>query len=352
MAVAPFYENVVHTRRFALSVVDALAAALGTRGALPPPLGAIDCEIPRQLLPTPVAFDPPLALWTIRNASGFVILDGTYARASSTRARVPLQPGTYRLRVRGEYYQDLESDLVWPPAGDDVRVPLDRLLMPGAAYPFPPITPSTFPEPNNPPTKRPYSRGFTLIRGSVLDVSGAPIAGATAELVNFAFQPLPPVPNPPPPAWTFLRCVTGGDGNWAILLPDRLRFKNDADAVTTAVVTHPITIRITQPDGTWIDVPWPPIALGTEVSVTQTALRGRAVDGRGLPRADVAIQTSLGGGTSRCGADGRWSFVFPLNQPDDPAVTVTATAPGGASQSVTVAVVKRTTVVVPTFAFA
>lgn len=350
MAIGPVYEEVVHSRRFALSVVDALARALGTRGTVPPPLGSIVCEIPRQLLPTPLTFDPPLVLWTIRNASGFVIFDGTFARPGSTAARLPLRPGTYRLRIRGEYYQDLEFDLVWPPAGDDVRVPLDQQLLPGAAYPFPPITPSTFAEPNTALANRPYSRGFTLIRGSVLAASGAPIAAARAELINFIFQPFPPVPNPPPPPWTFLSCVTGADGNWAILLPDRLRFKNVAPA-TTAPVTHPVTIRVTEPGGAFVDVART-IALGTDVSVTQTALRGRAVDGRGLPLADLTIQTSAGAGLSRSRADGQWSFYFPLNQPDVPAVTVTATTPGGASQSVTTPVVNGKTVVVPTFAFA
>jgi hypothetical protein len=350
MAIGSIYEEVVHTRRFALSVVDALARALGTRGPLPPPLGAVVCEIPRQVAPAVVIFDPPLVLWTIRNASGFVIFDGTYARSGSTAARLPLQPGTYRLRIRGDYYQNLEFDLVWPPAGDDVRVPLDQLLLPGASYPFPPITPSTFPEPNTALTNRPYSRGFTLIRGSVLAPSGTPIAGAKAELINFVFQPFPPVPNPPPPAWTFLSCVTGDDGNWAILLPDRLRFKNVGPA-TTAAVTHPVTIRITQPDGAFIDVART-IALGTEVSLTQTALRGRTVDARGLALSGVTIQTSAGPATSQSRPDGQWSFIFPLNQPDVPAVTVTATTPGGASQSVTIAVVSGKTVVVPTFAFA
>lgn len=350
MAVGPIYEEAVHTRRFALSVIDALARVLGTRGTLPPPTGAVVCEIPTQILPAAVTFDPPLVLWTIRNASGFVIFDGTYARAGSTAARLPLQPGTYRLRLRGEYYQDFEFDFLWPPADDAVRVPLDQLLLPGAAYPFPPITPSTFPEPNTSLANRPYSRGFTLIRGSALTPSGTPIAGVRAELINFVFQPFPPVPNPPPLPWAFLSCVTGDDGNWAILLPDRLRFKNVAPA-TTAAVTHPVTIRVTQPDGTFIDLART-IALGTEVSVTQTALRGRAVDGRGLALADVAIQTSVGADTSRSRGDGQWSFYFPLNQPDVPAVTVTATAPGGASQSVTTPVVNGKTVVVPTFAFA
>ena len=350
MAIGPIYEEAVHTRRFALSVVDELARVLGTRGPLPPPIGTVVCEIPRQVLPTAVTFDPPLVLWTIRNASGFVIFDGTYARQGSTAARLPLQPGTYRLRIRGEYYQDLEFNFLWPPAGDEVRVPLDQLLLPGTAYPFPPITPSTFAEPNTALVSRPYSRGFTLIRGSALTASGAPIAGARAELVNFVFQPFPPVPSPPPPPWTFLACVTGKDGNWAILLPDRLRFKNVAPT-TTAVVTHPVTIRVTQPDGAFIDLART-IALGTEVSVTQTALRGRTVDGRGLPLAEVTIGTSAGPATSRSRGDGQWSFYFPLNQPDVPAVTVTATAPGGASQSVTTPVVNSKTVVVPTFAFA
>jgi hypothetical protein len=348
MAISDTYERAAHSRRYAVSLVDALAVVLGTKGPVAPPLGSISCEINRQIAPIAATFEPPLILWTIRNPSGFLICDGTYAREGSTASRFPLPDGTYRLRISGTYYQDLEFNLVWPPAHDDVRVPADNALLPSAAYPFPQILPKTFQEPPPANLKRPYSRGFTLIRGSVFEASGKPVEGAKAELVNFVATPFPGGSNPPP--WTLLSCVTGESGDWAILLPDRLRFKN-VEPTTTAPVTHPVTIRVTFPDASTINLTHT-VPLGTEFSVTQTALRGRTVDTRGLPIAGVEVSTSLNADRVRSRDDGQWSLYFPLNQEGNPAVTVTATTAGGASQSATTAVVNGKTSVVPTFAFA
>ena len=348
MAILTTYEEAAHTRRYALSITDGLARVLGSKGPFPPPMGEVALTIAAQITPAAIVFDPPLVLWAIRNASGFLILDGTYAREGSRGARLPLASGRYRVRVRGQYYQDLELDLDWPPADDDVRIPVNHELRPGPAYPFPAIAPATFAEPNTSAQNRPYSRGFTLIRGSVLGPAGERIVGAAAELVNFVVDPFPTMPSPPP--WPFLRCVTSDTGDWAILLPDRLTFKNVAPT-TTAPVIHPITVRVTYPDATFVDLPIN-VPLGTEFAVTQTALRGNVIDTRGLPIAGVSIATSAGSPASASRADGRWSLYFPLDQPDVPLVTVTATKPGGTPASSSVAIVHGKTVVVPTFVFA
>lgn len=349
MALVGTYEQATHTRRYALSVVDGLARVLGSRGPLPAPLGEVTCQVVEQLAPIPATFDPPLVLWTMRNATGFVILDGTYAREGARVSRLPLNPGDYRVRLSGAYYQDLEFLLQWPPAGDKVRVPADKELKPSAAYPFPAITPASFPEPNTSMVKRPYNRGFTLIRGTVFTAAGDPVRGATAEIVNLVFNPLPPPPDPPPPPWTFLTCVTGKSGDWAILLPDRLRVTN-APATTTAPVELPLTIRITSPPAAVVDVA-ATVPLGTEFSIRQTALRGRVTQsGRAVERAVIA--TSLGSESSRSRSDGGWVLYLDLNEPDASNVTVTATTPGGASQSRLSEVAHGATVVVPTFEFA
>src|SRR6185295_11707205 len=117
---------------------------------------------------------------------------------------------------------------------------------------------------------------------------------------------------------------------------DRLQFRNDPPT-TAAPVTHDVTIRVTFPDASTIDVPRT-VPLGTEFSVTQTAMRGRTVDKNGRPIAGTVLTTSANADTARSRDDGQWSLYFPLNQLDIPAVTVTATTPDGASQSVTSAV--------------
>jgi hypothetical protein len=108
---------------------------------------------------------------------------------------------------------------------------------------------------------------------------------------------------------------------------------------------------VTFPDASTIDLPRT-VPLGTEFSVTQTALRGRTVDNTGRPIAGTVLTTSANAAVTRSRDDGQWSLYFPLDQADIPAVTVTATAPAGASQSVTTAVFNGKTIVVPTFAFA
>src|SRR5262245_37533755 len=117
------FEQLTLTRHVALSVVDAMAKALHVAGEFPPPLGDIACEILSATAPVARTFDPPLALWSFRNPSGYLILDGTYLDAEDRSRRWPLGAGTYEVRVRGDYYQDAEFTLPWPPASDAVRVP-------------------------------------------------------------------------------------------------------------------------------------------------------------------------------------------------------------------------------------
>jgi hypothetical protein len=345
MTIQASYGQATHTRRYALSVVDALAVVLGTRGAFPPPLGEITCEIVARTAPSAQTLDPPLVLWTMRNASGFVILDGTFGVPGSPQ--MPLPSGTYDLRIRGPLYQDLVLPLDWPPPNDTVRVQADRLLLPGPAYPFPAITPaipSTPASASNPPP-RPHSRGFTLIRGSVLSPAGDGVAAATAELRNFVFTPHPPTPLRP---WIPLRCDTRVTGDWAILLPDRLQFLN-VGPTTTAAVTHDATIRITRPDAPVVELVVT-IPLGTEVALPQTALRGYAFR-RGRPVTDARVTTSVGSGESPVRPDGSWRFYFPLDLTDTSA-TVTVTTGAGETGSATTPVLQGKTLVVPTFEFA
>lgn len=80
MPAVAIYGQVTHTRRVAMSVIDAFARELGVRGAFAPPQGEIALEITAQSEPDIRTFVPPFKLWSVRNASGFVIIDGTYTQ--------------------------------------------------------------------------------------------------------------------------------------------------------------------------------------------------------------------------------------------------------------------------------
>lgn len=343
------FEQAVHTRQVALSVIDGLARALRTTGEFPPPLGEIECHILRQTVPVARTFDPPLILWTRRNASGFLILDGTYAREGARAPRLPLGAGTYRIRVRGPYYQDTQFTLVWPPPADDARVPrtqpnkLDNIeLLPGGAYPLPDVTTGRF------------QLGVTILRGSLFTSSGDPIPDVLVEVIN-----LPPFLQPPelPPlaVWPFLQARSSAAGDWTIVLPGR-RYVDNAPEIPAVLNPPPppikkqITVRVHGPNGA-VDVQ-PDVELGTEHSIKNTALRGQVVGPGGRPIGGAHIATSVGPETSVSQDNGLWFLYFDLNQISVNNVTVTVTTPNGATASDSSASVKHDgTVVVPTFHF-
>jgi hypothetical protein len=341
-------QRAAHSRLVALSVVDGLARALRTAGEFPPPVGEITCQIVEQLVPVARTFDPPLLLWTVRNRSGYLALDGTYAHDRDRGPRLPLGNGTYRIRVRGDYYQDTDFMLVWPSPGDQPRVPLNGQtpgnveLLPGPAYPLPDVT-----------TGR-LQLGPTILRGSLFTSSGDPIAGAVVEAINLpSLQPsdLPPLAISP---WPFLKATSSDRGDWAIVLPGRRYIDNTAEvppANPPPPLRKQITVRVRYPNGTVTDVP-NDVELGTEHSVRNTALRGQVVGPGSRPLGGARVETSAGPATSVSRPDGVWFLYFDLNQPSVPNVTVTVTTPDGATASDASGQVRHgATIVVPTFHF-
>jgi hypothetical protein len=346
MSAAAAFQHVVHTRRVAVSVSDGLARALRLRGEFPPLIGDLSCEVIEQTVPVPRKFKPALALTSFTNASGFLIVDGTYRRTDRDRLTMPLGTGTYVVRLRGPYYQDREFTLAWPPPEGQTRVPLtpptNLELLPGPMYPVPDVTATRF------------QLGPTILRGTVLTAAGAPVERARVEILN-----LPPFESPPelPPLtladWPFTTAVTGMQGDWVLVLPGR-RYLATIDEIPAANVPLPITraftIRITA-DGTSVDLTRQ-IPLGTEYSLRATALRGQVVAGAGRPIAGVRISTSVNALTSITRPNGTWFLYFDFDQQTVSNVTVTATTPDGASASdSTVQVEREATVVVPTFHF-
>lgn len=344
------FEQAVHTRHVALSVTDGLLRALRVAGEFPPPVGDVECRILAQTAPTAREFDPPLVLTTFRNHSGFLVVDGSYARESDRDRPFPLGDGTYTIQVRGEYYQRATFDLVWPPAGNQARVPLPDAqgnpvtvnLLPGPAYPLPDTT-----------TAR-LQLGPTIVRGSLFTAAGDPIKDVLVEVVNLPF--LNPPELPPLGPWPFLKSTTNDHGDWAVVLPGRRYIDNTAEIPAAGTITKPITLNVQYVPNSPPTAYTRTFALGGEHSLRNTALRGQVVGPGGRPISGAQITTSAGPASSVSRSNGLWFLYFGLDEFDptlpDPNVTVTATTPDGATASDSSAVVKPSaTVVIPTFRF-
>ena len=170
MTTAQVFEHFTHTPHLALSVVDALARALRVGGEFPQPLGDISCEIVEATAPP--ATHVRSAARVVEFSQSLRILScwtGPTPTLASRMRRWPLGPGTYRIRVRGDYYQDGEFQLQWPPAADDAADPRFRsrttptivALLPAPAYPLPDVTLGRF------------QLGPTILRGSAYQPDGS-----------------------------------------------------------------------------------------------------------------------------------------------------------------------------------
>jgi len=331
----------------ALSVVDSLARALRIGGEFPTPLGEIRCDILAATAPVAIVFDPPRALHTFRNRSGYLVLDGSYTNAREEHRRWPLGPGTYRVRVSGEFYQDAEFLMQWPPPSDVRRVgvpqqpptpndPSSVALKPAPSYPLPDVSGSRF------------QLGPTILRGSAYNPDGTPLQGALAEITNVNFVP-PPAGLPPLGAWPFLAATTDARGDWTLVLPDRRYFDNTAE-IPTALVDKQLAVRIQYTSGPVTRLAT--VRLGSEFALKNTALRGQVLGRGGRPIAGATISTTVNALTSTSRADGVWCLYFDLNQVAMPNVLVTTTTRDGATATApAVALVPEATVVVPTFQF-
>jgi hypothetical protein len=311
------------------------------------PLGEIRCEILEATAPALRKFDPPRLLSAFRNSSGYLILDGTYTDAGEPQHPRPLGPGTYRIRVRGDYYQDGEFQLQWPPAAAaNGRIPvpqpgdpnsLELLLLPGAAYPLPDVTVGRL------------QLGPTILRGSAFGADGTPVENALAEVINFPpFDP--PLANLPAlQYWPFLSARAGAGGDWALVLPGRRYFDNTPEIPPPIppILRRQVAVRIHYPTGPVTTVE--DVVLGGEHSVRNTALRGQVLGPGGRPIAGARIRTSVDATTSTSCRDGSWFLYFNLNQASVPNVTVTVTAPNGPSATSAATLQRHATVVVPTF---
>ena len=346
MNTATLFEQFNPSPLMALSVVDSLARALRMNGEFPPPLGEIRCEILEISAPVQRTFDPPRVLYTFRNRSGYVVLDGTYTNSTEPSRRWPLGPGTYRIRVRGDYYQDAELSLQWPLPVEARRINVPQQppqpndpgsveLLPGPSYPLPDTSASRF------------QLGPTILRGSALNPDGTGISAIRAEVINLPF--LAPTTLPALGDWPFLSANTDARGDWTLVLPDR-RYIDNAPEIPPQPVVKPISVRVHYPSGAVTRQR--NVRLGTEFALRNTALRGQVLGAGGKPITDAVISTSVNALTSKTRADGVWFLYFDLNQAAVANLTVTATIPTGTSATASAVTLQpEATVVVPTFQF-
>jgi hypothetical protein len=272
-------------------------------------------------------------LEVIRNPSGYHLYFDyefiDYKRLKDrARRRLQLEPGTYRVRVDGVYYQPLEKTVKYPIENPNLREPSspdpDRRdplrpytfsLSPSFAYPFPdPYPVQITPDIPCSGAVSPGQAGPTLLRGSLHNGDGSGMSGA--KIVA------PGISN------TY---TTNESGLWVLWFPD----------------SHPtglVTVQVTQPDGAVVPVPNVCVVRGREASLHETALRGW-VRQAGVGVAGARVTVSGQAEAILSGLDGEWTYYFPLNQTGVPVV-VTATLPDGRSASRNAMVVPRATALV------
>jgi hypothetical protein len=336
-----------------LSLEDGFARARLGPQAHPRPYEPIRFHLLARLAPGPgEEYAPPPELAVTRNASGYHLFFGQELLRPSARAggragprstrRLDLGPGTYLIRVSSPLYQIEEravalpmpnlnaQDLASPdPALRDPMAQYTITLQPGPAYPFPDPYPVRATSPDDCPEAPAGRRGPTLLFGGLCEPDGSGVAGA-AVLV---------------PGVTEVSRTDAG-GQWVLWFPDPL--PGDADPLDAGLVTVRFTLPGAPPAA--IDVPDVCVVRGCSASLPQAALRGWVLR-RGVGVAGATVAVAGRAAASRSGPDGAWRYAFPLNQPDE-EVELTATLPDGTSQTLGgIAVRRRATVVVPTFAF-
>jgi hypothetical protein len=233
-----------------------------------------------------------------------------------------LSDGVYDVQVEADAYRPerILLDVPNPDPGSPIPVP----LRPGHGYPFPNRAPlgDVIAPGSCVPNLQPEGRGPSLLRGSLHEPDGTPVDGASVIA--------PGVAGP---------FVTGPTGDWVLVLPE---WRN----------TGLVTVRVALPDGSRFDVPRVCVVRGREVALRETALRGWVLQRGGAVRG-AAITVAGRPGQSTTGADGGWFHYFGLDPAALPAAPaeIVATLPTGESQSQSVAIRERATMLTPTFRF-
>jgi hypothetical protein len=303
------YEFIRLTAVFILDLVDDFARQRALSGSHPRPFGPVHVLLMARTLTTGVreVFTPPRELVTVRNPSGFDLFFGQSRSADGVR-RLPLPDGQYELRIESAYYQARNVTVAVP------RPP-----------PVPQPQPNPPPDPYPPPTllapgfDYPFPQGTTVLRGSVQLPDGRGETGVRV-LTTVGTAPY----------------VTDATGQWALLFP---------------AITQPtrVTVAYRRPN-TPDQRAAVTVVPGAVTSLPATALAGQVFDG---PRGAGGATVQVGGFAPAvpAQADGRWTYVFAINQTAANA-DVTAVLPDRRQQTVLgVAITPKRTTAVPAIRF-
>jgi hypothetical protein len=327
--VAIVYEYRRQTAALIFDFNDQYARDLGVSGHHAQPIGGLRFHLVARLEGgNRVAIDPPLVLAVQPTPSGVYVFFDRFRTPDGAERGSMLPDGRYALRVESDFYQLVDIELqsvsqqlsLAPPAGPGNHVSRD--LLPGYAYPFPgplPIDTRTMPAGC---AAAPVGNGPTLLLGSLHDVGGAPISGATVHI-------------PGQPSVNGYR--TDATGQWILVFP-----RNQPSGE--------VTIRVERPGQPDIDVQNVCLVRGRQASLHETSLRGAVLRaGVGVSGAVVTVDGHPGSATTR--ADGSWAYYFDPMHPGG-AVSLSVTLPDGTAENrPNVLVKRRATVVVPVFRF-
>lgn len=285
----------------------------------------------------PTPWPEPLEMVVVENPSGYHLFFGEVrmsadevrqtGRAQPNARRIELA-GRYMVQVTGQGYQSVRRDDIEVPMPDPnlpgSGAPYHFDLLPGWAYGFPntyPMRPDGITGPCAPGNAA-ESSGPTLLRGSLHQFDGTPLADAVVRLDGVANSP------------TY---TTDASGQWVLAFPNTW-------------ASGPVTVRVTRPPDPPMVVPNVCVIRGRDMSLFETAVRGW-VQRRGIGVAGATVEVSGQPASVTTTRDGQWAYYFRLDQVGI-TVDITARLPDGASQTAhNIQVRAQGTVLVPTFNF-
>ena len=327
-----------HAHKTRLRFVDQYAALEDLTDPSPSPFGDIRISVTARMDDGIfVAFKPPHELIMTRNSMGDYIWHGRKRVPNGKPQAWPLDEGSqYVLRIdddRAEYGR-VEITRIGPnlePADLnqlDVTPPVE--LPPGPAYRFKGLDPLLHPQ-----TDSRRGQGPTLLRGAVFHSDGRPYEGVRVSCqVTVAGN-----------SRATIYPLTDATGAWLLALTGRFGKPVDESFAT---------LRFDLPDGESITVNQVPVVSGRQTTHTQTALRGRIFDAKGIGKKRVRITLDSDPDLQTAtNSDGNWSLHFPLDRHVSSRLdtTLTAVAADGQTQTQDVQIEPRRIVTIPEIHF-
>lgn len=327
-----------HSPKTRLRFVDTFSALEDLGDREPSPISALRLLLAARLEgDRRVAYKPVIELQISRNSMGDYVWFGRQKLPGNRTQKLSLQDGiqfVLRAEQKNSIFGPVEMTRIGPnltaaPAQADQPPHAESSvhLPPGPNYPFVGVEPEDDPQPDSRP-----GTGPTLLRGTVFrsDGQGMERVRVSTEVTLAGTDAPRQVIYP----------LTDQTGQW--LLPLSGRFSKPLAETS-------LTLHFKLPDGTSIDVDQVRVVTGRQTSHTQTALRGRVFDERGIGLRNVTITSSSDPDLeSWTQEDGSWSLCFPLDRHTsaESDTTITALAADGRTQTRDVRIQPRQIVVV------